>query len=63
MKSSASRMTFEATWVVTKIVATHFLKPVVGMASGTRGCVGRGEDEFKACLSVDEFSNQKRQVT
>ena len=63
MNKSANRMTFDATWVVTRMVATHFLKPVVGMASGTSGCVGRGEDEFKACLSVDEFSNQKRHVT
>jgi hypothetical protein len=63
MNSRASRMTLEATWVVTKIVATHFLKPLVGIASRTRGCVGWGELDCKACLSVDEFSNQKRQVT
>jgi hypothetical protein len=57
-------MTFCATWVVVRMVVTHFLKPVVGIASGTRACMGsRGELVSKTCLSVVELSNQNRQVT
>lgn len=57
-------MTFCATWVVVRMVATHFLKPVVGCASGTSGCNGwRGEVVSTTCFSVAELSNQKRHVT
>jgi hypothetical protein len=57
-------MTFCATCVVVRMVVTHFLKPVVGIASGTRAWIGsRGELVSRICLSVVELSNQKRQVT
>jgi hypothetical protein len=64
MNKSARRMTFCATCVVAKMVATHFLNPIVGCASGTRGCMGCG-DAFTSstCLSVVELSNQNRHVT
>jgi hypothetical protein len=44
-------------------VATHFLKPVVGCASGTSGWIAWG-DEFtsRTCFNVVELSNQKRHV-
>jgi hypothetical protein len=50
--------------VVVKIVATHFLKPIVGCASGTRGCIAWGGELISStCLRVVELSNQKRHVT
>lgn len=59
----ASKMTFWATWVVVNIVATHLRNPVVGIASGTRGCIcWRGEVESVTWFRVFELSNQKRQV-
>jgi len=57
-------MTFDATCVVVRIVATHFLNPGVGMASGTRGWIAiLGELLSTTCLRVVELSNQKRHVT
>lgn len=56
-------MTFWATCVVVKMVATHFRKPVVGIASGTNGWgLFRGEPPSSTCFRVVEFSNQKRHV-
>ena len=64
MKSNAKRITFCATCVVVRIVVTHFLKPVVGMSSGERGCkVILGEVPSTTCLRTVELSNQKRHVT
>jgi len=64
MNSNAKRMTFWATCVVVKMVATHFRNPVVGCASGTRGCMGwRGDEVSTTCWSVEALSNQKRHVT
>lgn len=64
MNSSASRMTFCATCVVVKMVATHFLKPIVGCASGTRGWIACGDElTSSTCLSVVELSNQNKHVT
>ena len=63
MKSKASRMTFWLTCVVDKMVVTHFRKPIVGIASGTRA--GTDPPEFvnaSIASTFDDFSNQKRQV-
>lgn len=63
MNSKASRITFCVTWVVDRIVVTHFRKPVEGEASGTKAIRGRGENRGSSILeSVGEDSNQKRQV-
>lgn len=63
MNKSASRMTFGVTWVVERIVATHFLNPVDGIASGVSAATARGIDlDPSICCRRLEFSNQKRQV-
>lgn len=64
INSSASKITFCATCVVVKMVATHFLKPIVGCASGTRGWRACGDElTSSTCLSVVELSNQNKHVT
>jgi hypothetical protein len=56
-------MTFWATWVVVKIVATHLRNPVVGNASGTRGCIRCGDDLGSVTwFRTFELSNQNRHV-
>lgn len=56
-------MTFWVTWVVERIVTTHFLKPVEGIASSRNRFIGEEEDErLSALLRVSVGSNQKRQV-
>ena len=60
---SAKRTTFVETWVVDNIVVTHFRKPMVGFASGNKGCDGNGVDRASSTRSsVWEDSNQNRQV-
>lgn len=56
-------MTFCVTCVVESIVTTHFLKPVVGIASGRRRLTGEyADDRFSAVFKVSVGSNQNKQV-
>lgn len=56
-------MTFCATWVVDRIVVTHFLNPVVGLVSGHKSCGTEiAESESSAKSRTAELSNQNRQV-
>jgi hypothetical protein len=43
-------------------MATHFLKPVVGMASGHNVRFGLGEVDLSISCSVLELSNQNKHV-
>lgn len=64
MKSRARRIKFGDTLVIDNIVVTHFLNPVVGMASLTSGVIRFGEPALTSSMAdkVLEASNQKRQV-
>lgn len=59
-------MTFCVTWVVERIVTTHFLNPLDGMASSRNRLIepgGKGPSPtFSAFLRVSVDSNQNRQV-
>ena len=64
MNSRARRIKFGDTLVMDSIVVTHFLNPVVGMASLTSEVVRFGEPALRSSMAdkVLEASNQKRQV-
>jgi hypothetical protein len=64
MKRRARRITFCVTWVVVKIVVTHFKNPMVGNASGASGFTTlpfKTEVSSARCKVVAD-SNQKRHV-
>lgn len=63
MNIKAKRMTFCVTWVVERIVVTHFRNPNVGMASGTSGVAGIGAVlDSSTRWRLKDDSNQNRQV-
>ena len=57
-------MTFCETWVIERIVVTHFLKPVVGIASVGNWVLGIGGGRLVSSTRDNslEPSNQNRQV-
>ena len=56
-------MTFCVTWVVDRIVTTHFRKPLEGRASSRSRFTGEDDGEnCSAFFSVSVDSNQNKQV-
>jgi len=63
MNSNANNMTFCVTWVVERIVTTHFLNPLEGIASSRNRFTGEDvELRSSAFFRVSSGSNQNKQV-